>query len=219
VSYGFVHAGTSEFNIPEIVYVEGRKCFRVTWDARSAAFFSWFYKVEDHYETFVDAEGIFPWYFEQHTREGSYHKDFAAYFDQVNHVARTTDGNYPIPEYCHDVVSALYYVRVVGDFKDARPGERIHMKNFYKDSVYVLDVKYLGRQQMEVDAGTFDCIIIEPLLREGGLFKADGRIIIWVTDDEKKIPIKVKTEVVIGSIDAELKEYSGINGPIQAKRD
>ena len=91
------------------------------------------------------------------------------------------------------------------------------LQNFFKDTTYFLPVKFLGRQRIDVDAGTFDCIIVEPLMKEGGLFKSEGRVIIWLTDDERKIPVKVSTKVVIGSIDAELREYSGVNGPIRAK--
>ena len=68
-----------------------------------------------------------------------------------------------------------------------------------------------------MDAGTFDCVIVEPLIKEGGLFKSEGRVLLWLTNDERKIPVKVSTRVVIGSIDAELREYSGVNGPIRAK--
>jgi hypothetical protein len=91
------------------------------------------------------------------------------------------------------------------------------LQNFFKDTTYTLSVKFLGRQRIEVDAGTFDCIIVEPLMKEGGLFKSEGRVLIWLTDDERKIPVKVSTKVVIGSIESELREYSGISGLIRAK--
>ncbi|HAP36800.1 MAG TPA: hypothetical protein DCQ28_13015 [Bacteroidetes bacterium] len=55
------------------------------------------------------------------------------------------------------------------------------------------------------------------MVKEGGLFKSEGRILIWLSDDERKIPVKVNTKVIIGSIDAELKEYSGLNGPLKSK--
>ena len=103
------------------------------------------------------------------------------------------------------------------DFSNARPGEKFILRNFYKDSSYILAVKFLGFERVKVEAGTFDCIVVEPLMKEGGLFKSEGRVIIWLTNDEKKIPIKVSTKVVIGSIDAELREYSGISTPIRAK--
>jgi hypothetical protein len=91
------------------------------------------------------------------------------------------------------------------------------LQNFFKDTTYQLAVKFLGYQQISVDAGTFNCVLVEPLIMEGGLFKSEGRIIIWMTNDERKIPVKVSTKVVVGSIDAELREYSGINGQIKAK--
>jgi hypothetical protein len=184
----------------------------------SAAAFSWLYKVEDRYETYLDCEGLFPWQFEQHMREGGYRRDFAAYFDQVAHRVTTTEGQYDIPPYVHDIVSAFYYVRTL-DFRNSRPGQRLHFQNFYKDSTFALDVKFLGRQTVEVNAGTFDCILVEPLVKEGGLFKSEGRIIIWLTDDEKKIPVKVSAQIAIGSIDVELREYHGVNDPFRAKKD
>ena len=103
------------------------------------------------------------------------------------------------------------------DFSKCKPGEKQYLSNFYNDSTYQLAVKFLGYQQVEVKAGTFNCICVEPLVQEGGLFKSNGKIIIWMTNDERKIPVKVSTKVIVGSIDAELREYSGINGTIKAK--
>jgi len=68
-----------------------------------------------------------------------------------------------------------------------------------------------------VEAGTFRTIVVEPLVREGGLFKAEGRIVIWLTDDERKLPVRVNTKVIIGSIDTELREYAGLAGPLKAR--
>ena len=80
-----------------------------------------------------------------------------------------------------------------------------------------LIVRVLGRQQLEVAAGTFNTVVIEPLVREGGLIKTEGRIVVWLTDDQRKIPVRVNTKVVIGSIDTELREYSGIRGPVGSR--
>ena len=93
----------------------------------------------------------------------------------------------------------------------------MYLKNFYKDSTYVLTVKYLGKQQIKVAAGTFNTILLEPIMKEGGLFKASGRIIVWLTDDERKIPVQVDAEIPIGSITSELTWYKGTAGPVKAK--
>jgi hypothetical protein len=216
VGYSFITAAEAVFSIPENQIINGRECFQVLFTVNTTSTFSFFYKVDDRYETMIDKEGIFPWRYTQRIREGKYRNDFAAEFDQLNNVATTNNGRYPIPPYVHDVVSAMFYFRTM-DFSKSRPGQKVFLQNFSKDTTYQLAVKFLGYQQVSVDAGTFNCVLVEPLIMEGGLFKSDGRIIIWMTNDDRKIPVKVSTKVPIGSIDAELREYSGINGPIQSK--
>jgi hypothetical protein len=215
VNYGFITAGEAIMKVSDTMYY-GRPCLRVDFEVNSKPFFDLVYKVRDRYSTFIDAQGLFPWRFEQHIREGGYERDFIAEFDQANHRAITTEGEYPIPPYVHDIMSAFYIARVY-DFSNYVAGQKLHLQNFYKDSTYELDVKFKGRQRVEVNAGTFDCIILEPLAKEGGLFKSEGRVYIWMTDDDRKMPVKVSTKIIIGSIESELIEYRGLRGPLNAK--
>jgi hypothetical protein len=217
VKYGFVTAGIAEYSITKISKLAGRDVYNVSFNVNSVPAFDPFYKVRDHYETFIDVEGIFPWRFEQHIREGGYSRDFSAFFDQRKGKAKTSEGSYDIPKYVNDIVSALYLARTF-DFSKKKEGDRVNLENFYKDKVYPLDVVFRGKERVSVAAGTFDCIILEPMVREGGLFKSDGNIVVWLTNDELKIPVKVKTKILIGSIDAELTGYEGLAGKITAKR-
>jgi len=216
VNYGFINAGEAVMAVAGFDSIAGRKCYRVEFTVNSHQSFNWIYKVEDRYLTYIDVEAIAPWKFEQHIREGTYRRDFIAEFDQIHHVARTSEGEYPIPEYVHDIMSAFYFARTI-DFSNFRVGEGVMLSNFYKDKSHELMVKFLGRQELEVEAGTFNTVVVEPLVREGGLFKSEGRIVIWLSDDERKIPVRVNTKVVVGSIDTELKSYSGIAGPLRAR--
>lgn len=217
VKYGFVIAGIAEMSIPKVQKLAGREVYNVNFIVNSVPSFDIFYKVRDRYTTYIDKEGLFPWRFEQHQREGNYTKDFSAFFDQRKNVAKTSEGSYDIPVGVHDIVSAFYFARTV-DYSDMKPGDKFMLQNFYKDKVHPLDVVYHGKETIQVEAGTFDCIIIEPLVKEGGLFKHDGDIIIWLTDDEVKMPVKVKTKIIIGSIDAELKQFEGIKGSLLSKK-
>jgi hypothetical protein len=217
VKYGFVTAGIASFHIPRIRKISGRDAYHVTFEVNTVPSFDWIYKVRDRYETFVDVEGIFPWRFEQHIREGSFSRDFSAFFDQRKGKAKTTEGEYVIPPYVNDIVSAFYLARTF-DYSNLKVNETFHLQNFYKNKTYDLDVKFLGRETVNVTAGTFACIIVEPLVQEGGLFKSEGSIIIWLSDDELKIPVKVKTKVVVGSIDAELTKYEGLVGKPLSKK-
>jgi hypothetical protein len=96
--------------------------------------------------------------------------------------------------------------------------DRVNLQNFYKDKVYDLDVVYHGKETIDVPAGKFNCIVVEPLVQEGGLFKSEGNIMVWLSDDQLRFPVKVKTKVVIGSIDAELTSYEGLAGKPTSKR-
>lgn len=216
VKYGFVTAGIAVMQIPEIKRISGRQAYHITFEVNTVPSFDWFFKVRDRYETYMDVEGLFPWRFEQHIREGGYSRDFSAFFDQRKGNAKTSEGEYDIPKYVNDIVSAFYLARTF-DYSNMKIDDKFHLKNFYKDKVYDLDVKYLGKERVKVEAGTFDCIMVEPLVQEGGLFKSEGSIIVWLTDDSLKIPVKVKTKVVIGSIDAELTNYQGLAGKLTAK--
>lgn len=217
VKYGFVTAGIAAFSIPRTKRISGRNAYHVTFEVNTVPSFDWIFKVRDRYETYLDTEGLFPWRFEQHIREGSYSRDFSAFFDQRKGKAKTSEGEYNIPVYVNDIVSAFYLSRTF-DYSNLKVGDKFHLKNFYKDKVYDLDVKYHGRETIEVTAGKFDCLIIEPLVQEGGLFKSEGSILIWLSNDALKVPVKVKTKVIIGAIDGELTAFEGLAGKFTSKK-
>ena len=216
LNYGFVTAGIAVMYIPKIKKISGREAYHVTFEVNSVPSFDMFYKVRDRYETYIDVEGLFPWRFEQHIREGGYTRDFSAFFDQRKGIAKTSEGEYKIPLYVNDIMSAFYYARTI-DYSGMKVEDRIHLQNFYKDKVYDLDVRYLGKETIEVPAGKFDCIIVEPLVREGGLFKHEGNIIVWLTDDELKMPVKVRTKIIVGYVEAKLTNYEGLAGKLTSK--
>jgi len=210
VKYGFVTAGVAVMEIPKIKKIAKRKTYHIKFNVNSVSSFDPFFKVRDRYETYLDKEGLFPWRFEQHIREGKYSRDFSAFFDQRKNKAKTSEGSYDIPDNVGDIVSVFYLARTF-NYDTLKIGDGFPLENFYKDKVHPLEVVFRGRETVTVDAGTFDCIMIEPMVVEGGLFKSEGSIIIWLTDDDVKMPVKVKTKVIIGSIDADLTSYEGVS--------
>lgn len=217
IGYQFITAGKAAFKIePEPLLYNGVRCYDVRFQVASLKSLDWLFRVRDTYRSVIDINGVFPWRFEQHIREGNYSRDFEAELDQRKHVAKTTDGEFPITPFVHDIVSAFYYVRTL-NVQGMQKGDTIRLKNFFDKETYDLTVRILGRQTVEVEAGTFNCVVIEPLVTAGGLFKNEGKILIWLSDDERKIPVKVSTKVIIGSIDAELTKYRGLRGPLLAK--
>ena len=217
VGYKFIKAGEGFFYIKKKpVEVSGRKCYDVHFGVRSLESLEWLYKVRDSYNSKIDIGGIFPWEYRQKIRENNYRRKVKAEFDHRKKKAYTKKDTFDIPKYVHDIVSAFYCVRTL-DLKNYTKDSVISLQNFYKDSTYTLDVIIHGREVVEVPAGKFKCVKIEPLVQEGGLFKSEGSIVIWVTDDDRKIPVKVGTEIVIGFVGAELRSYNGLRGPLDAK--
>ncbi|MDZ4745845.1 MAG: DUF3108 domain-containing protein [bacterium] len=217
VGYKFITAGYAVFQVgKDPIVINEQNCYDIRFDVASLSSLEFLYKVRDRYRTMVDINGLFPWRFEQIIREGGFSKDFSAAFDQKGNSAVTTEGTFKIPPFVHDVVSALYHVRTY-DLRNMKKGEVISMQNFFDRETHDLQIKVLGRQQIEVEAGTFNTIVIEPIIKKGGLFKSEGRIIIWLSDDDRKIPVKVSTKILIGSVDAELTSYKGLRGPLTSK--
>ena len=211
VNYGILPAGRAIMQIPEIIDYDGARCYKILSIAQSNGFVSQFYKVEDTVFTYVDCDGIFTHYFRKHLHEGGYRADKTTYFDQRRHLAITGNDTVPTYSFVQDAFSSLYYVRT----QDIEPGKDILIDNHTDKKNYPLKILVLGRETIEVPAGKFDCIIVQPVMREEGIFKAKGTIKIWLTDDKYKIPVKMQTEVFfLGSIVAKLKklQYGDISG-------
>ncbi|MEB2354432.1 MAG: DUF3108 domain-containing protein, partial [Ignavibacteriales bacterium] len=121
VKYGFVTAGIASFEIPAIKKMSGRDTYHVTFEVNTVPSFDGFFKVRDRYETYIDVEGIFPWRFEQHIREGKFSRDFSAFFDQRKGKAKTSEGQYDIPIYVNDIVSAFFFARTL-DYSGLKVG-------------------------------------------------------------------------------------------------
>lgn len=217
VGYKFITAGQGYIKImPKPVYRRGRECFDVRFAVKSLPELEFLYKIHNQYRSVIDIKGIFPWEFQQRNREGKYKKDFKAVFDQYKGIATTKKDEYNIKPYTHDILSAFFYVRTM-DFKNMKKGNITYLENFYDDSTYTLGVKYLGKERIKTKAGEFDCIKVEPMVSEGGLFQHEGTLILWLSDDKLRVPVKIATKILIGYVEAELTEYKNLNGKFGAK--
>ena len=217
VKYKFVTAGYAVMKVgSKPATVSGRPTYDVRFSVRTTNSFDKIFKVRDVYRTWIDVDGLFPWKFQQKVREGDYKRDFSANIDQAAHKARTTQGSFTVPAYVQDVLSAFYYARAY-DLRSMKKGQSFNLKNFYGKKTNTLRVVHRGKEVVDTDAGKFRCIKLEPVVKAGGLFKSEGQIFLWVTDDARKMPVKVSAKVAIGSIDSELIKYSGLNGGLSSK--
>ena len=205
VGYGIIKAGTAAMEIPEIVRFAGSKCYHIVSTAKSNKFFSVFFKVDDRVESFMDVHELYSHRYDKHLREGKFIADVSMIFDQENHLALYNDGQdtFSVPDYVQDVLSAFYYVRT----QDLKVGRSVFVDNHTDKKNYPLEIKVLRKEKIEVPAGTFDCVVVEPILKASGIFKHKGSLTVWLTDDEVKMPVLMKSKVMIGSISTELTSY------------
>lgn len=203
IAYGVINAGTATMSIPDTQWVRGRPCYHVVTTAVSNKFFSSFFRVRDRAESFIDIEGIFPWKFEKHIREGKYRADRYVEYDQTNRRVIYKKDTLAVSPYIQGVLSSFYYVRIV----PLEVKKSFNIDNFGDGKIYPLKILVHKKERIRVPAGTFDCIIVEPVLRSEGIFKHKGRIAIWLTDDERRMPVLMKSKVLVGSIDVRLRSF------------
>ena len=204
VQYGIIHAGSAYLEVPRVENVNGHPALVLQARAESNGFFSSFYKVRNKIESYWDRDGHFSWRYTENRREGGFRAQDDISFDYDRMEARYKDGrSFPIPPHVQDALSAFYFSRT----QPLPLGGSIVFDYHASHRSLPLEVKVLGREKIETPAGTFNCVAIEPLLKAGGIFKKKGQLVIWITDDERRMPVLMKSKVTIGSISVVLQEY------------
>lgn len=207
VRYFAVVGGYATLEVRDLVEHGGRPCYRLVGTAKSAFPFSTFYKVDDYLESLFDAVDFMSWRYVKRTREGGYQEDSLLTYDQMAHKAVWYKNQEPpretaIPPLVQDVLSAFYYFRLL----DVKPGESVAIPTNARGKNYELVVDVLKRESVWVRAGKFDCLRLKPHVKYDNVFQNKGEIDLWVTDDARKVPVLIKTKIVVGSIDIELIE-------------
>ena len=212
VYYSFIKAGTAYIRNRGLVNINGRPAYLLQTTAFSAAVIDAFFKVRDVNQSWLDAENFYSLGYGQSVREDSYIRDEWLTFDYNNHtysgkIKKKKDGwdiKGPLEIKVLDILTSLYYVRS----QKLVPGQDIVFDIVNREKQYPLVVKVLKKEKVKTDAGTFNCIVVEPQLRGEGIFVSKGKSLkVWLTDDEYKMPVKMQVEVFIGSVSAKLLEY------------
>jgi hypothetical protein len=197
VQYGFLHAGSAWLEVPEVVDWNGNPSWRLVARAESNSFFDKMYRVRNRIESVWDQKGRFSWRYFEDRHEGHYTANDTIVFDSTAHVARYKNGQtFTIPSEVQDALSAFYFTR----FQALPIGGSVTFEYHASHKSAPMEVRVLGRDQVKTPAGRFDCVMIEPILKAGGIFKNKGRLVIWLTDDSRRMPVLMRSKVLIGSI-------------------
>jgi hypothetical protein len=209
VSWGMLAVGQSTLGVKEVVSFNGVPAYHVVSEAKSNAFCDTFYKVRDINESWMDARTLTSLGYSKKLREGHFFRDEWVLYDKPagRFLSKKTDrdGNFAwsagtIPVQVQDILSSLYYVRA----RDLAPGTEV-VVDVNTKRTWPLVIRVLRRETVKTAAGTFPCLVVEPALREEGIFIQKGRKLrIWLTDDRRKIPVLMRVEVFFGHVTASL---------------
>jgi hypothetical protein len=215
VHYGIIDAGTATLRVTdEARELGGRKTFHVVGVGASKGTFDWFFKVRDRYETYIDEKALVPWLFVRRISEGGYQCSQDYIFNHFNQKVNVGDGTvYNIEPNMQDMLSAFYQARNL-DLSNAKPGQTFSLKCFVDNEIWPLQIKFIGRETVETDAGTFKCLKFRPIVQKGRIFKKEEDLNVWISDDKNHIPVKGQADILVGSIKMELTDFSGLANPV-----
>lgn len=225
-NWGVIWVGAGEANFTtQLIYQNKKPYYKFEGVGYTYPKYDWFYKVRDRFETITDTSNLKPLRFIRDTKEGgtlnysdnifNFSRGKAYSFTRLKNKTTKAD-SVAITACSFDVLSMIYYARNI-DFDSYKPKSKIPISLYLDNAVYPLYIEYLGKEKLKTDLGEFNCIKFHPMLVEGTIFKAGDDMTVWVTDDKNKIPVYVETPIIVGTIKAKLKSYSGLRNPMTSK--
>jgi len=199
--------------------VEGRspEVYEVIVSARSQGFVSVLYPVDNELHSLFDPRTLCSIQIQKKINEGRRHRETRIVFDPIKKLAilderDPRDAAAPpkhaeneIPECVEDVVTAFYFVRR----KPLRVGSQIRLPINDGAKTYDVSVEVQAREQIETPLGRRAAFRVEPKVFRG-LYKRPGRMLIWFSDDEQRLPLRIKASVSMGTITGTLKSVSPV---------
>lgn len=215
VGWSFIVAGTATLTTERIVDNNGVLAYELRADAKSHSIIDALFKVRDINISWLDVNSLKSLGYWQSVREGKYSRDEWLILDYNSHTynnhKQDKEGNIKTQQFAFtgdsvlDMLSSLYYVRL----QPLPEKGVIYFDIINRKQQYPLKVTVLGKKKVKVKAGEFNCIVVEPQFSGEGIFISKGKSLkVWLTDDERRLPVKMAAEVFIGSVTAELAEYS-----------
>ena len=215
---GFLRAGTAVLELKE-ESLKNKEVIHAIGKGWTSGMISWFFKVDDTYESYFTPDDVKPYLFKRDIDEGGFKKKRNITFNYDNNTAYVQDFikqkdsiisvNNP-----QDMISTFYFLRN-HNTKDMKEGEEINVDMFFDDKSYPFKLKFLGYETLKTKFGKVKTQKFRPLVQAGRVFKAQESVTVWITADDNKVPIKMKASLAVGSLRAELEAYKGLANPFE----
>jgi hypothetical protein len=223
IHYGFVNAGYATMEVKD-ASINNKKVFHVVGKGYTTGMSRFFFKVDDLYESYIDRETGNPYQFVRKINEGGYTKNQEGFFTPaankilVKDYKHKTENTFSIPKNTQDIMSTFYYLRNYPNIDKIKPGESVSIDMFFDDETTKFKLKFIGREDITTKFGVVSTMIFRPLVQSGRVFKEQESLTVWISDDDNKLPIRIKASLAVGSIKADLEAFKGLKNPFKVKQ-
>lgn len=209
VRFGPIKVGTGHMEVTARETIRGRDTWHTAFWVHGGTFF---YKVNDVLESWIDVQTFSSLRFMQQLEEGSQSRErrFEIYPDRGYFVEYKTvkgkwkEGNQErTVENPLDDGSFLFFIRTI----PLKVGENYAFNRYFRPDRNPVRVRVLRKERITVPAGTFDAIVLQPVIKTKGIFSEDGRAEIWLSDDDRRIMLQLKSKLSFGSLNLYLQSF------------
>ncbi len=201
VKFGFLKAGTGTMEVAGIEPVRGRDAYKFSFRVTGGIPL---YRVDDILESWVDTTRFHSLRYVQDQEEGGRKREkrFEIYPDRAMFQEQ---GKEPEPSVSDplDDASFLYFVRTV----PLEVGRTYEFNRYFKPGSNPVKIVVLRRERIDVPAGRFNTIVIQPIIKTRGIFSEGGRAEVWLSDDETRVVVQMKSKLPFGSLNLYLKSF------------
>jgi LysM repeat protein len=222
IHYGVVNAGYATLEVKEATK-NNKKVHHVIGKGWTIGMTKFFFNVDDNYESYFDKETGKPYQFVRKIDEGGYTKNQVGFFNQAKNTVLVKDYKHDkektlsVPEEVQDIVSSYYYLRNHPKINKLKVGESIAIDMFFDGETTKFKLKFLGKEDISTKFGKVSCLIFRPYVQAGRVFQEEESLTVLVSDDDNKIPIRVKASLAVGSLKADIESFKGLKYSFKIK--
>jgi len=202
VHFGPLKVGSGSMEVRGIDTVRGRPAYHTTFRINGAIPL---YTVNDVFESWFATDDLSSLHFNQDRNEGEKERTHRYEIFPERRVYKDLadeKGEQPSVAQPLDDGSFVYFVRSV----PLEIGRTYQFDRYFKPDRNPVTIRVLRRERVTVPAGTFDAIVIQPVIKTKGIFPEDGHAEMWLSDDDRRMIVQMKSQLSFGSIDFYLSE-------------
>jgi len=199
-----IKAGHAKLQVIGEEGVDENQTYHIKYTVKSNRYVDRLFYVRDQVDSWLDKKDLFTHRLIKNIREGSYRYKLEAKMNYIDSTLTSEDDVFQIDSEIRDPFSLFYYLRSI----PLKVGQKLSFKTFDNGQFVDFHIIVHRKENIRVPAGRFKCLVIEPYRKGKTLFKQKGDMRIWLTDDDRRLPVKIETKATFGSMTMLLKKIS-----------